>query len=324
MPNFSNPLSYENFSDPFVTYDSKTGYYYFIASCQCNVLTIYRSKNIGNILTEGEKKDVFVCGEGDVFGPMWAPEMYKVGDKWYIYTSCQEKYNADLFKEKKRLLILQSKTENPFDGFEFGSKPDVSAFAIDPTSTFIDGKQFICYSEVDKDGVQVLVIREMKDPLTFTDNLAIIAKPTLDWELAEGYQGNNAINEGAFFLKRENRLFIVYSGNGCWSDDYCLGVLEFLGGDVCNAKNWKKHLKPIFTKGNGVYGPGHASFFYSPDRTEVWCAYHCLLASNPKRREVDRYTCVQKIDFDENNYPIMGEPTGKKENIPSPSGECLI
>ena len=205
---FLNPLSQLNFSDPFITYDKKTGYYYFIASCQCNQLTLYRSKKVSKILTEGESKVVFECGFDEVYGPMWAPEMYKVGNKWYIYTSCREKWDDNMFAERKIPLILQSKTEDPFDGFEFGSKPDPSIFAIDPTSMVIDGKQYICYSRVNEKGVQVLDIREMSDPLTFTEKVAQIAAPSLEWELAEGYQGDSAINEGAFFIQK--RVFLPF------------------------------------------------------------------------------------------------------------------
>ena len=318
---FINPLSQFNFSDPFITYDKGTGYYYFIASCQCNQLTIYRSKKVSKILTEGESKVVYECGSNGVYGPMWAPEMYKIGNKWYIYTSCREKWDDNMFAERKIPLILQSKTEDPFDGFEFGSKPDPSIFAIDPTSMVIDGKQYICYSRVNEKGVQVLDIREMSDPLTFTEKVAQIAAPSLEWELAEGYQGDSAINEGAFFVKKGKRLFIIYSANGCWSDDYCLGVLEHTGGEICNANNWKKHEKPLFVKGNGIYGVGHASFFSSPDDSELWCAYHCLLRSNPSREEMDRHTCIQKISFDETGYPVMGDPVGVDVEIEDPSGE---
>lgn len=323
MSLFKNPISYDNFSDPFVTYDKHTGYYYFIASCQCDTLTIYRSKTVGDIIKNGDYKDVYVCTEKNAaWGPMWAPEMYKVGKHWYIYTSCREVKSENPW-DTKRLLILKSKKEDPFDGFEFGSKPDASIFAIDPTSVMIDGKQYICYSEVNEkeDAFQVLVIREMKDPLTFTDNKAVIARPTLPWELIPPYDGKEAIVEGAFFVEKQNRLFIIYSANGCWSDDYCLGVLEYMGGEVCDANNWKKYPNPLFVKGNGIYGPGHASFFDSPDGSELWCAYHCLLHSNPNRKEMVRNTCLQKVDFDETGYPVMASPVGIEKFIKSPSGE---
>ena len=322
MSFFINPLSNENFSDPFMTYDADTGYYYFIASSQSDILTIYRSKKASEVLKNGEKKDVYICGINQAFGPMWAPEMYKIGKKWFIYTSCRE-IKTDNPWDVKRLFILQSKTEDPFDGFEFGSKPDTSIFAIDPTSTFIGDKQYICYSEVDEkeDAFQVLVIREMEDPLTFTDNKAVIARPTLSWEIVPPYDKDEKIVEGAFFVKKDQRLFIIYSANGCWSEDYCLGVLEYMGGEVCDANNWKKHPEPLFVKGNGIYGPGHASFFYSPDGSELWCAYHCLLHANPDSLPMTRNTCIQRVYFDETGYPFMGEPVGILKSIKSPSGE---
>lgn len=317
---FRNPLTNQNLSDPFVTYDNVTGYYYLIATSS-DKIEMYRSKKIGDIIRGGDSKVIYQSEPSKkVFGPMWAPEMYKIGDKWYIYTSCQEIYTENQWIETKRLLILKSKTQNPFDGFEFGSKPDTSIFAIDPSTAIINGKQYICYSRVPGLSGQVLDIREMSDPLTFTDNWAEIARSTYDWELVPPYTGTG-INEGAFFVRRGERLFIIYSANGCWSDDYCLGVLEYKGGEVCNPTSWFKHPKPLFVKGNGIYGVGHASFFYSPDGSELWCAYHCLLRTNPECTEMDRHTCVQKIDFDENDYPVMGLPVGIENEISSPSGE---
>ena len=227
MKQFINPISEDNFSDPFITYDRCTGYYYFIASCQCHILTMYRSKNVGDILRNGEKKDVYVCEAHQAFGPLWAPEMYKIGDRWYIYTSCQE-VKKDFQWDTKRLFVLKSKTEDPFDGFEFGSKPDTSIFAIDPTSAVIDGKQYMCYSEVDKNGTQILVIREMKDSLTFTDNLAVIARPTLSWEMVPPYDENGAIVEGAFFLKRNHSFSYRRFGKFFWRSGFIVTFIFYI------------------------------------------------------------------------------------------------
>lgn len=315
-----NPLSQQNFSDPFITFDKVTGYYYFLASCQCDKMSIYRSKHLYNLITKADYEIVYECGNNQVFGPMWAPEMYKIKDRWYIFTSCQEKYNENTFAERKRLLILKSKSEDPFDGFEFYSKPDTSLFAIDPTFAVIDDKYYICYSKVDEETQQVLEIREMDDALNFTNHVSVIAKAELPWEKVKGYD-KYTIVEGAFFLKRNNKLYIIYSANGCWSDDYCLGVLEYLGGDICDKNNWKKHPEPLFKKGNDVYGVGHASFFNSPDNKEVWCAYHALAQSNPSLEETKRCTSVQKISFDENDFPVMGEPIRVNEEMNPPSGE---
>ena len=118
------------------------------------------------------------------------------------------------------------------------------------------------------------------------------------------YSGNWTINEGAFFVESKGRLFIIYSGNGCWSDDYCLGVLEYVGGDYVSESAWLKHPEPILTKSDGAFGPGHASFFRSPDGKELWCCYHAMKEHNAKTEPMPRYLNLQKIDFDETGYPV--------------------
>lgn len=171
------------------------------------------------------------------------------------------------------------------------------------------------------DGQQLLVIREMTDPYTFGEKQAVISKAEYGWELVPPYVGKRATNEGAFFVRRKDRLFLIYSGNGCWSDHYCLGVLEYMGGDLCAPDSWKKYDKPLLTFGNGVYGPGHASFFTSPDGTELWCAYHGMKAHNEAAEPCDRYLHLQRVDFDESGYPVMGLPIGSGVDILPPSGE---
>ena len=159
------------------------------------------------------------------------------------------------------------------------------------------------------------------NPYTYGTNWATIARAELDWELVPPYVGRHAIVEGAFFLEREGRLFIIYSANGCWSDHYCLGVLEHTGGSLTDAANWKKHEKPFFVYGNGLYGPGHASFFRSPDGSEVWCAYHGMKEHNETCTGAPRFFNIQRIDFDETGYPLPTLPTGYEVELEPPKGE---
>ena len=102
---------------------------------------------------------------------------------------------------------------------------------------------------------------------------------------------------------------------------YCLGVLEHVGGPLCDAANWKKHDKPLFVYGNEVYGPGHAPFFTSPDGSEVWCAYHGMNEHNEEVKPTSRYFNIQRVDFDESGYPVMGLPVGYEVDLFPPVGE---
>ena len=98
-------------------------------------------------------------------------------------------------------------------------------------------------------------------------------------------------------------------------------MLEYVGGDLCNPASWQKHPEPLLTMGNGVYGPGHASFFYSPDGTEVFVAYHGMKEHNETVTWVPRYANVQRVTFDETGCPVLGQPIGYETDILPPSGE---
>lgn len=323
MRKFRNPVSPGDAPDPFMTFDPVTGYYYALFT-RGQVLELFRSRYAGGIITDGDSRVIYTAnGEQDgIWGSIWAPEMHRGSDgKWYVYTSgriCPEEPSP------KRLFIMEGPAENPFEGeWVFRGMPTPDIFSIDPTVyTAPDGVQYLCASTVDFPRGQVLSICDLTNPYTYGENYAIIARAEHPWELVAPYQGAAAIVEGAFFLERNNRLFIIYSANGCWSDHYCLGVLEHTGGSLCDAANWKKHPEPLFVYGNDVYGPGHASFFKSPDGSEVWCAYHAMKEHNSTVTPTARYFNIQKIDFDETGYPVMGLPVGYETEQCPPKGEA--
>lgn len=321
MAEFQNPISPFDAPDPFMTYDADTGYYYALFT-RGKKLEIFRSKRAACVVTDGDSRVVYTPSpERDgIWGHIWAPEMHKgTNGRWYIYTSGSVTADAS----QKRLFIMEGPKGDPFVGdWTFKCMPTPDVFSIDPTVyTAPDGAQYLCVSRLDPIDGQVLDIYDMVNPYTVGESHATIARAELEWELIPPYVGGYAIVEGAFFVEREGRLFIVYSANGCWSDDYCLGVLEHTGGLLCDAKNWKKHPRPIFTYGNGLYGPGHASFFKSPDTSELWCAYHGMKEHNEDCTPTARYFNIQKIDFDENGFFVRALPVGYEKKQNSPSGE---
>ena len=315
---FHNPVWPFDAPDPFITYDPETGYYYCLHT-QGDCVEIYRSKHAADVKMDDDSKVVYRAdGKNGIWGDIWAPEMHRGTDGlWYIYTSGRITKEAG----EKRIFVLVSKTSDPFGEWEYAGRPAYDVFSIDPTVyTAPDGKQYMCYSKVHSQYGQVLDICEMKDPTTCMRSRTI-ARAELDWELVEPYVGTRAILEGAFFLENNGRLFLIYSANGCWSDHYALGVLEFTGDDLCDADSWTKHPEPLLVYGNDVYGPGHASFFRSPDGSEVWCCYHGMITSNETVTPAERHMFIQKVEFDESGYPVMGKPIGYDTPMDPPSGE---
>ncbi len=320
MSTFRNPISEGSAPDPFVTYDPETGYYYALFTCGDRV-ELFRSRHIATLVSGGDSKVVYRAnGPADgIWGDIWAPEMHRGSDgKWYIYTSGRIRQEPS----EKRIFVLRAESGDPFGDWKFVRLLYTSVFAIDPTVyTAPDGTQYFVSSRVDPEYGQVLDICRMESPVFLDGKRTMIAKAELEWELVKPYTGKSAIVEGAFFLEHAGRLFLIYSANGCWSDRYALGVLEYTGGDMCDASSWIKHPEPLLVAGNGVYGPGHASFFLSPDGTEVYCAYHGMKEHNENATAAPRYMNVQKVFFDETGYPVMGEAVGYGTDIPVPSGE---
>jgi GH43 family beta-xylosidase len=78
------------------------------------------------------------------------------------------------------------------------------------------------------------------------------------------------------------------------------------------------------TKGNGNYGPGHATFFFSPDGSELWISHHCLHDHNPSVTGMVRHCHCQRVYFDETGFPHIGMPVAKDVYYPLPAGDVGV
>lgn len=112
-----------------------------------------------------------------------------------------------------------------------------------------------------------------------------------------------AINEGPVILRRNGRIFMVYSASTTWSEDYSLGMLTMEeNGDPMDPKSWTKSMQPVFCKSveNGVYATGHNSFTQSPDGKEDWTfTMHCprLASRRPCDRPASRNSAGSRMEL---------------------------
>ena len=137
MRTYRNPLSEFDTPDPFITYDSTTGYYYALFT-RHHCLELFRSRHVADIIRQGESKIIYTPdGERDgIWGMIWAPEMHKAPNgKWYIYTSGL--YHPE--EHPKRLFVMESLTEDAFGEWQFKCKPSPDTYSIDPTVLFFFG-----------------------------------------------------------------------------------------------------------------------------------------------------------------------------------------
>ncbi|HYH14019.1 MAG TPA: glycoside hydrolase family 43 protein [Flavisolibacter sp.] len=275
---FTNPLLPSG-ADPWNIY--KNGYYYYTHTIG-DRLIIWKTKSIAR-LNKAKRKTIFIPPAGKPYSSgLWAPEIHYINKRWYVYFAADSGRN-----ETHRLWVLENTSRNPMKGKWIlkGRIADSSnKWAIDGSVFQHKDQLYLIWSgwEGDYNGRQDIYISKMINPWTMDGHRVNISSPTLDWERHGDLNDPNnpphvAVNEGPQFLRHKDRVFIVYSASGCWTDYYSLGMLStHADSNLLSTTAWKKHPEPVFkaSKENSVFAPGHNSFFKSPDGTEDWILYH--------------------------------------------------
>ena len=313
---FSNPILPSG-ADPYSTFHK--GFYYYVNSSGTG-LVLRKTKNLAD-LASAERKAIWEAPENTLYSQeVWAPEIHLINGSWYIYFAADDGKN-----ENHRMYAVQNTSEDPFAGnWEFKGKIAAPSdkWAIDGNVFDVDGQLYMIWSgwEGDVNGQQDIYIAKMKDPLTIEGERIKISSPTLAWEKKYVDGPKVFVNEGPQFLEHDGALFIVYSASGCWTDFYSLGLLRLKGNDLLKARNWAKNQDPIFTQSpeNGVYAPGHNSFFKSPDGTQDWILYHAN--ANPGDGcGGKRSPRMQQIHWNADGTPALGTPVATDEVLKIPS-----
>ncbi|MEJ7713250.1 MAG: glycoside hydrolase family 43 protein [Pyrinomonadaceae bacterium] len=172
-------------------------------------------------------------------------------------------------------------------------------WAIDGSVFEHQGKLYAIWSgwEGDVNGVQSIYIARMKNPWTIGSRRVRISTPEYPWEKVGDLDNSKQplepphvdVNEGPQILKRGDKLFLVYSASGCWTEHYSLGMLSASAkSNLLNPNSWRKQTRPVFQSSPeaSAYGAGHNSFFKSPDGTEDWILYHANSATRPRLRRI--------------------------------------
>lgn len=311
---FTNPLLPSG-ADPFSFY--KDGYYYYTHT-NGRSIELWKTASLADLKTAPHKV-VYTPPRDSAFGKeVWAPEIHFLRGKWYVYFAADDGNNHN-----HRMYVIENDSPDPLEGtwtFKGKVADATDKWAIDANVFEYRKQLYMIWSgwEGDVNTSQNIYIAKMKNPWTIESERAMISAPTLEWEKS----GQKVIvNEGPQALMNGKKLFIVYSASGCWTDFYALGLLTFTGGkDLLNASAWKKTPQPLFrsSKENGVYAPGHNSFFQSPNGKENWILYHAN--ANPGDGcGGKRSPRMQPFTWKKDGTPDFGLPvkTGEVMKIPA-------
>lgn len=303
---FTNPILPAPSADPWMI--RYNGRYYFSESDH-NAIVIRTSERACTIGLDPGKEVWHAPATGPNCDDIWAPELHRVGNRWYIYFAADDGKN-----ENHRMWVLSSSADDPLGPYDSCAQLATGGWAIDGTVLHADdGKLYFIWSgwPGKVDGMQQLYIAPMESPVKISATRTLLGTPTESWE-----RQAMPIMEGPEILMHGGRTFLVYSASGSWTRHYCLGMLVNEDGQFLARSSWKK-AGPVFSGIDSVFGVGHCSFIPSPDGTEEWIVYHAKEKFTDGWE--DRSVRMQKFIWDAAGYPQFGTPAAVGEQLPIPS-----
>lgn len=300
--NFRSPLNTS--ADPSVMYHQGS---YYVATTRGNRIGIWRSPSLATLLNAPEEV-VWRDSDPSRNTQMWAPAFRHVGSRWYIYYTASDGVDAN-----HRMYVLESAGDNPMGPYSFKAKiADFGEYAIDGEPITHNGQTYFVWTGPGRGqgGPAQLYIARMSNAWTTTGSRVAIP--------ASG--GCTEVREGPTPLYRNGRTFLTYSTCDTGKPDYQLWMKSIANGaNPMVAANWTQHAGPVFSRNDatGVWGPGHHSFFKSPDGTEDWIAYHGKNTST--YTYAFRTTRAQRFTWNADGTPNFGRPlaAGATQNLPA-------
>lgn len=319
MTEIPNPIVLQR-ADPYVI--RYKGTYYFTGSYPAFDRIALRKASRLEDLQQAEE---VVIWEKHETGPMshliWAPELHRIQNKWYIYFGAapNDGQSDDTFNH--RIFCLENEAEDPTTGtwVERGKvETGMDTFSLDATSFELNGSQYLVWGQQDLDipGHSNLYIARMENPWTLATTPVMLAKPEYDWECIRF-----KVCEGPAVITHGDRIYITYSASGT-GPEYAMGMLTAdLDADLLDAASWSKSPKPVFTTNAEahMYGPGHNSFTKAEDDVTDVMVYHVRnyteIVGDPLY-EPNRQACAKTISWGPEG-PIFGKPEAMSRWTPT-------
>lgn len=144
-------------------------------------------------------------------------------------------FSADAGKNiDHRIFVIENNSPDPLMGdWKMKGKLETPGdkWSIDGSVFEHKNQLYLIWSgwKGDANGEQDIYIAKMKNPWTVIGDRVLLSAPTYDWEQHGDLNNPDDpphvnVNEGPQILAHGNKLFLIYSASGCWTDFYALGM----------------------------------------------------------------------------------------------------
>lgn len=328
--------------DPFLYYEDGTFYLYGTTrlyvkpGSTVEAFEVYTSTDLVSWEDGGE---CFTPARTDwCTSRLWAPEVYKIGDKYYMYYTAANGANGVLHGSvavaDSPLGPFTNKVADGVNGrkplFDFGNDfPSIDGTLF----TDDDGKMYYFFvrdqiGDNNSSGGNNSTARstlwgvELENPYTIKEGatpvkLTEVGRSTVDetgkytqeWERQQGQW-----NEGPFVIKHDGTYYLTYSANYFGSKYYAVGYATsssplgtYTKGDNLPIMGINPEEDSNWTYFNGT---GHAMFLSIED--EMYMVYHTLL---PEKNNFRHFT-IDSVGFRDNGELYINGPTVTSQNLP--------
>lgn len=308
-------------ADPYVVkYEDK---YYFTASYPAfgsvekgyDRIILRQSDTLLGLASAEEKTIWKAHQDGIMARHIWAPEIHRILDKWYIFFAAGE--NPEIWNIRPYVLCCDGDPMTD-DWKELGKmqasdgdEVTFNSFSLDMTYFEHKGRHYLVWAESIGDSSLFMAEIDPKEPNKLICKPILLTKPEYDWEKVRF-----RVNEGASVLKHAGKVFVFFSASGTGSE-YCMGVVYAdENSNLMDKSSWTKVSFPVLQTSDLVdqSGPGHNSFTIDDNGNTV-IVYHARPASHLEGKcgsicddslyDPCRHARIKRVYFSKDGAPII-------------------
>lgn len=337
---YSNPLPVA-LGDPYILSASDGKYYMYGTGGVRNGFGAYSSENLVDWHFEGA---VYSGDQPDSWtvSNYWAPEVYEIDGRYYMFFSADWKENPTNEMENFRIgVAVSDRPTGPFT--EISNEPlfDPGYPIIDANILQHNGRTYLYYSrccyknpvesEVAEWARSKQLFNEIEESWVYgveisNDFTTVLGEPVLllqppssmddaqtEWESRSVTSGevNRRWTEGSFAFEHDDKIYMMYSANFFGGENYAVG---YAVGDSPLGPFQKASNNPVLEKnvdrGGEVTGTGHNMVFKSRDNESMYCVYH----GRTQKTGDERVVFIDEMKIDEQGIlTVEGPSTSQKE-----------